>query len=85
MPDAGTLALLIPITIFMIPIIAILTAHQRAMAEIMHSRKGEPSEIAALRQEVMELKQLLHQQAIAIDNLSTRQIPEADVQRRLGR
>lgn len=86
MPDAGQIALLIPIIIFMIPIIAILTAHQRRMAEIVHSRKGEPNEIAELRREVLELKQLIHQQAISIDNMVSRQVVDrpADVSARIG-
>ena len=87
--DAGTLALFIPIIIFTIPIVAILTAHQRKMAEIVHSRKQTNSgDIEALRREVYELKQLIHQQAIAVDTLLTRHAPTAsspvDVVRRLG-
>lgn len=90
MPDAGTIALLIPIIIFMILIIAILTAHQRKMAEIVHSQKnaGQPGEIEALRREIYELKQLVHQQAIAMDNFVSRQAmppatPPVDLSQRL--
>src|SRR5687768_6650921 len=87
--NPGTLALCIPILIFMIPIVAILTSHQRKMAEIVHSRKQtDSSDIDALRREVYELKQLIHQQAIAVDNLLTRQTvpiaPPADMEKRLG-
>mgnify|MGYP007132113178 FL=1 len=68
------LPLTIPILIFMIPIIAILTNHQRKMAELMQQRgafQQQPNpEIAALRQEVTELKYLVQQQIIASDHLS---------------
>ncbi len=68
------MALVIPIIIFMIPIVAILTAHQRKMTEILHTRKGNDqqagTDIAALQHEMRELKQLMYQQAIAIDNLT---------------
>ena len=68
-------ALLIPILIFMIPIIGILTNHQRKMAELMHNKAGNAGDIEALRREIYELKQLVHQQAISIDNLLARQQP----------
>jgi hypothetical protein len=72
--SAGSIAILIPVLIFMIPIIAILTSHQRRMAEIVHGGKnGNPGDIDALRREIHELKQLVHQQAISIDNLLARQ------------
>ena len=68
------LAISIPIIAFMIPIVAIMTHHQRKMAEIIHG-KGEKGmqldarqEIAALREEVVELRQLLNQQVIALDS-----------------
>lgn len=62
------LAIFIPIIIFMIPIVAILTKHQQKMAEILHSRPQVPNEeILALRREVADLRQLVHQQAIALD------------------
>jgi len=74
----------IPIVIFMIPIIAILTSHQRKMAELLHgSRQNNlPSpEVEMLRREVQELKQIVHQQTIAIDNL--KQLPPGVVRDRL--
>jgi len=76
--------LIVPVVIFMIPIIAILTSHQRKMAELMRP-SGQPVdarvvyEIEALRREVTELKTLLHQQAIAIDNIAPRLAPPTDV------
>lgn len=71
---------LIPIIIFLIPIIAILTNHQRKMAELIHGSKGNPNsagEIEALRREVQELKQVVHQQTLAIDNISRYQLPSS--------
>lgn len=59
--------------LFLIPIIAILTAHQRKMAEILH-RNRETSvanpEIAALRAEVARLTEAVHQQTIMLDSLA---------------
>jgi hypothetical protein len=89
--NPGVIALMIPIIIFMIPIVAILTSHQQKMAELM-SRNRAPegtADIDALRREVAELKQLIHQQAIAMDNLvalQTRQMPSVpdQIQARIG-
>lgn len=66
------LALGIPLLALMIPIVAILTYHQRKMAEIIHLRQAElPSatqeEVERLRREVAELTQRLHAQAIELD------------------
>lgn len=68
---------LIPIIIFMIPIVAILTTHQRKMAELVHRNPAPNSngEIDALRREVQELKEIVHQQTLAIDNISRYQLP----------
>lgn len=58
----------------MIPIIAILTSHQRKMAMIMRQEPKPPlpTEMAdaSLREEVQELKQMVNQQTIVLDNLS---------------
>jgi len=85
MPDPGQLAILIPILIFSTPIVAILTSHQRKMAELYHNRQQLQSnpEIAALRQEVMELKQLIHQQAIAMDSFTSHPA-KSSIQERIG-
>jgi hypothetical protein len=64
------LAISIPIFALMIPIVAILTSHQRKMAELVHGRGGSgvnPNELAALRAEVHELKGLVQSQMIALD------------------
>ncbi|MCE9557482.1 MAG: hypothetical protein K8R88_00880 [Armatimonadetes bacterium] len=57
-----------------IPIIAILTAHQRKMAELMHSRGQEQNnpqlayELQMLRDEVRGLRDQVNQQALAVDS-----------------
>ena len=61
--------------VFMIPIIAILTAHQRKMALIMRGqdeegRRVRTPEVDQLRHEMAELRQMVAQQAIMMDNLA---------------
>lgn len=79
MPDFW---ILIPLTFLMIPIVAILTYHQRKMAEIIHRNGATPpvlSEIQSLRSEIKEMKQLLHQQAIVVDSaLNALRIPSEE-------
>ena len=75
MINEGVLALLIPFAALCIPIVAILTSHQQKMAGLFAQRAQGATqlnheELAALRREILELKSLVHQQAIAIDNLS---------------
>lgn len=81
MPE-GILALMIPIIALMIPIVAMLVKHQQQMAQIMHQGRAQQSdaEIAALRAEVRELKELVHQQMLTLDSYSR---PAQDVRDRL--
>jgi len=65
------LAALSVVILAMIPIVYMLVKHQQAMARIIHERKG--SEDEALRREVDQIKQLLVQQTLAIDNLAQQQ------------
>jgi len=77
-----------------IPITGILTHHQRKMAELLNrpgARNSDPDTIARLAHEVSELRQLVAQQAIALDDLSSmhrrlleRSIDDAAVRQRLG-
>lgn len=64
------------VCVFSVPIIAILVHHQRKMAELIHrnhSQAIQPSaEVQALRHEIGELRQLLHQQTITLDDLRNR-------------
>jgi hypothetical protein len=82
------LPLLIPFVIFLIPIIAILTRHQQKMAEIMRDQHGQASaaEIYALRREVSELKEIVHQQTLALDSVmpsGVKSVEDAPLQERL--
>lgn len=57
----------------MIPIVAILVTHQQKMAQIMHANRPQNNdqEINALRAEVRELKEMVHQQMLALDSYSS--------------
>ena len=66
---AGGIGLII---LLMIPLVAILTTHQRKMAQLLHGKRNDlPNpEVESLRKEMAEVRGLLHQQMIAIDNLA---------------
>lgn len=66
------------IMVFAIPIVAIMLGHQRKMAELYAQRHTqEPNaDIQALRQEIGELKALVHEQTIALDGIA-RPVPDA--------
>ncbi len=49
MPDPGQLAILIPIIALMIPIVKVLTDHQRRMTEMMAEQQRAMMEIEARR------------------------------------
>lgn len=68
---ASSLAdLIVPLVAIAIPIVAIMLSHQRKMAQMYLERQtAQPSaEIQSLRQEIRELKALVHEQTIALDN-----------------
>ena len=76
--DTEVFALIIPALIFMIPIIAILTAHQRKMAAIIHGGNAtDPNavhpmvvqELQNLRAEVGQLRDTVNRQTLEHDNL----------------
>ena len=55
-------AILIPLGLFSFPMMAILTRHQRQMAEIIHGRQHEDllrAEVEELRAELFEVKSQL--------------------------
>lgn len=57
------------IAMFSIPIVAILTSHQRKMAQIIHGNHRENVANEALQQEIQQLRQVVYQQSIEMDNL----------------
>jgi hypothetical protein len=83
------LAIFIPIVAMMIPIVAILTKHQQKMAETIHHGQNvgnqyNAMEVASLRDEVRQLRELSAQQTIAFDNLQrTIQTQNNDLRQRL--
>jgi hypothetical protein len=82
----GILALAIPLGLCVVlPIVAILTAHQRKMAEIYaRTAVQQPNpEISQLRDEIRELKMLVHQQAIALDSYPAARTTEQPAQQDL--
>ncbi len=58
--------------IFGVPVVWILTTHQRKMAELIHSTNQNQTNAnnESLAAEMRDLKQLVYQQSIALDNLS---------------
>ncbi|MFN3729233.1 MAG: hypothetical protein ACK4XJ_05920 [Fimbriimonadaceae bacterium] len=74
--EPGVIAVMIPIVALTIPIVAILTAHQRKMAEIIN-RPGSTEavdEIRALRSEIRELRQRVDDLTLAVDSNSLRHL-----------
>lgn len=58
---------------FSIPVVAILTYHQRKMTELIHGKANQQHTVQAetqrIEHEMRELRQLVHQQTIAIDDV----------------
>lgn len=66
-----------------IPIVAIVTAHKRRMAEIqleIIKAQGGGNEAQSLRQEVLELKSLIYQQTLEADSMRQLIRGQANVQ-----
>jgi hypothetical protein len=62
----------------MVPLVAIYTSHQQKVMELQARNgalQGNSTELAMLKNEVSELKALVHEQAIALDNLASRSLP----------
>jgi hypothetical protein len=73
--------------VFGIPIIAILTHHQRKMAELIHSRGQDLNptvmdEVQRLRSEVQQLRRELHETTIALDDV--RRPAPRGIEQRMG-
>lgn len=75
--------------LFMIPIAAILTHHQRKMAEIVRKERGGDvapallEEIKQLRSEVLSMRTELNANTIAIDNVSSNPLSSSSDTQRL--
>lgn len=84
MPEA-MIPIIAIMMVFGVPIIAMLLRHQQKMAELLHSRPQltvDPR-IDSLQQDMAALKDLVHQQTIALDRLSA--LPRGnEVQDRIG-
>jgi hypothetical protein len=76
--DEAFFAIVFATLLFVVlPIVIALLAHQRKMAEIIHGKRGQqtlPDENQArMLQEISQLKQLVSQQTLTLDNLQETQ------------
>lgn len=69
---------------FAVAIIAMMTKHQQKMAELYHrhAQTVDPR-IDQLQSEVRELKELIHQQTIALDRIAS-PMPSGEIRERIG-
>ena len=63
-------AIVFIVFIFLVSLVAIITEHMRKMAEIKRPDSTPNLEVAELRNELRELKEIVHQIAIAVDRSS---------------
>ena len=87
MPDEF-IAVVAIVMVFGIPIVAILTHHQRKMAELIHRNHAEVNpivveEVNRLREEVSQLRSQLNETTIALDD--ARRLRPVEVQERIGK
>lgn len=66
------------------PIIFILTKHQQKMAQLVNERHRLEMPQPDVHRQLAELTQLVHQQSIAIDNLSRQQLQAGSTHERLS-
>ena len=72
--DIGELAgVAAAVLFFALPIVAVLTNHQRRMAEILHGKNREENVDSRVLAEIGSLRQLIAEQTLQIDSLSRRQ------------
>jgi hypothetical protein len=78
--------LLVVFAFVMIKILRVFTTHQQKMAEIVNRSSADHTEVSALRQEIAELKSLMHQQVINADDRRAMDTPPVapSVAERLG-
>lgn len=85
-------AILAIMMVFGIPIAAILTHHQRKMAELIHGKQAEAMqvnpaimhEVQSLRAEVARLRDQVNSQTLAIEDLRTPHTTGQQMTQRLG-
>lgn len=86
------MALMIPIVAIALPmvvaIVGMLTKHQQRMAEIIHQNSATLDAIPRLEAQIQELRAMVMEHALAIDNLSNpslrpREVPQVTDQARV--
>ncbi|HLO98932.1 MAG TPA: hypothetical protein VK171_10090 [Fimbriimonas sp.] len=82
------LVFLIPIIALFIPIVRTLVQHQQKMAEIVHGNNSvNPQALAEtnqMREEIRQLREMMNQQTIAIDNLRDEFRGRSNIEQRLS-
>jgi HAMP domain-containing protein len=60
--------------IFAVPLVVVLTGHQRKMAQIIHQSQtgGNEAQMAIMQRQIDELRQLVGQQTFILEDLRTR-------------
>ncbi|MBC8065955.1 MAG: hypothetical protein H7Y17_14070 [Chlorobia bacterium] len=81
MDGEAILGLLLGGIFLMTPIVWILTKHQQKMATIMRQDQTQGNSVE-IQRELASLREIVHQQTIAIDNISRRELPNAGSQER---
>lgn len=69
-PFAALIPIVAILAVFGMPMIGMLLRHQQKMAELMHANAGLDPRLNALSADLAALKDLVHQQTIAIDRLA---------------
>lgn len=72
MDSESLVAIIVGGITMMIPIVFILTKHQQRMATIMRKDQVQGNSVD-VKQELASLREIVHQQTIAIDNISRSQ------------
>ena len=83
--------LVVFLLVALVPLIAILAAHQRKMAELFRSQMQQPDQLAReqeMANQMAALTQIVSQQTIALDDIKQLQMKalgSTEVQERIGR
>ncbi len=84
--DSDVVWVLVPLAALAVPVVKVLSRHQTQMAQIIHGQnQGNPNnqETSEIREEVRQLRELMHQQTIALDNLRDEVRASQNVQTRI--